>query len=87
MPCRRITQSDLRAARAWQAPVEVDEYEAEVMRTRQAFGNSLDLLARQVVDDRERLHKIKMQATRRHRASDLKRYLVTDLEIIERIVS
>ena len=34
-----------------------------------------------------RLHEIKMQATRRHRASDLKRYLEVDLERIERLAS
>ena len=34
-----------------------------------------------------RLYEIKMQATRRHRASDLKRYLEVDLERIERLAS
>jgi len=34
---------------------------------------------------KQRLHNIHLQATRRHRACGLKRYLLTDLEIIERL--
>lgn len=41
-------------------------------------------LTQQLQDAEKALREAHMQATRRKRASDLKRYLVTDLEIIER---
>jgi hypothetical protein len=43
-------------------------------------------LAQGVLRYEEALHKVHVQATRRHRASSLKRYLETDLEIIEAVV-
>lgn len=44
-------------------------------------------LAERVAELEGRLYEIKMQATRRHRASGLKRYLEVDLERIERLAS